>query len=133
MYLTITPVDGGKPVLEEFDGIPDLARMQEIVGGLIEPIDLVSVGEIGQPGSRVVTAYCNEEGKILELPPTVAYVPMSDVLVGPLVVVAVNMEDGETASLTEEEVAAIKLGPMGLFTEIDGESWWIPELRYEAA
>ena len=47
-----------KPEVREIDG--SLKTMQEIVGGLIQPIPL-----IGDPDTVLV---CNDEGKILNLP-----------------------------------------------------------------
>lgn len=91
--------------IERRSGVPSLADMQEAVGGYIEGIDIWPRG-YGQAG---VTAYCNEDGRSLEMAPNV-YVPvMEQVIVGPVVISALD-EEGGTRAMTEEEVAKVKCG-----------------------
>ena len=119
--------------ITEFEGLlvhvfpgpaPDLQRMQEIVGGLIEAIDIGSEDS----GFRKITLWLNEEGKLMGLEPMVCYEPYNDVLVGPLIITAVNMRTGDTECLSADEVTNVRIG--GRFMIFN--NMMIPGVAYDA-
>jgi len=70
--------------VEELEGKPTLEQLQKIVGGLIEYVPIHDGGYM----------YCNEEGKLLGLPPNpyaTELIDFGDVIVGDVVV----MQKGE--------------------------------------
>lgn len=74
-----------------------LEAMQKFVGGLIECITLSDTGS-------EVTLVCNDEGKLLELPPNRMLWGGSDYLAGPGFIAGTDCE-GNMTSLTAEEIA----------------------------
>lgn len=76
-----------------------LAELQRLVGGWIE-------GALQLPAEDggTLMLYCNDEGKMQNLPWNFYLNSLQDMIVGPLVIAAVN-EEGETRSLTPSEVA----------------------------
>lgn len=97
--MKIVRVEPGKPaVAAEIDG--SLKSMQAVVRGLIEILPMYD-GD--------VILVCNEEGKLLNLPPNrPVYLPGEDkpydVIYGTFFLCRVN-EDGDMLSLSDEEVA----------------------------
>ena len=95
--MKIVRVDPGKSaVLAEIDG--SLKSMQAVVRGLIEIVPMYDDD---------VVLVCNEEGKLLGLPPNrPVFLPGEDepydVICGTFLLCRVN-EDGDMLSLTDEE------------------------------
>jgi len=106
--LTITTA-GGVSVLEIPDG-DNLDELQESVGGLIELIRLGSIG---------CDLWCNEEGRLLNLPvnniATALWwresigngVIIDDALVGDVIITGGPDANGDTLGLTDEQVAGL--------------------------
>jgi hypothetical protein len=93
--------------VERLDLAPDsLATLQAGVGGYIEAIDL----------AKDLTLWCNEEGKIIELPhnPFAQFIwdmargVHTDYIVGDIVLTGGTDKDGETLGLSEEQVEIVK-------------------------
>lgn len=84
------------PRVQEIDN--DLKAMQEIVGGLIEPVPLYEDPE--------VCLVCNEEGKLLGLPYNRALKDMDgdiyDIVQGTFFLA--QTDEGEMISLSEEQI-----------------------------
>ena len=80
---------GQNPEVKEIQGT--LENLKEIVGGYIECVDF---------GYDNILMVCNEEGKLLRLPPNFAY--MNDVIVGDVFFCSGGEEDFE--SLTDDQV-----------------------------
>jgi len=74
-----------------------LEELQGIVGGYLETLYIAS--------DRSVAMLLNEEGKLLDLKPNLDL--RRDVIVGNVVIVGVDVEEGEFRSLTEEEVGDV--------------------------
>ena len=74
-----------------------LEAMQNFVGGLIECITLSDTGS-------AVTLVCNDEGKLLELPPNRMLWGGADYLAGSGFIAGTDSE-GNMTSLTAEEIA----------------------------
>ena len=74
-----------------------LEAMQKFVGGLIECITLSDTGS-------EVTLVCNDEGKLLELPPNRMLWGGADYLAGSGFIAGTDSE-GNMTSLTAEEIA----------------------------
>lgn len=80
---------GQNPEVKEIQGT--LENLKEIVGGYIECIDF---------GFANILMVCNEEGKLLRLPPNFLY--MGDIIVGDVFFCSGGEEDFE--SLTDDQV-----------------------------
>ena len=80
---------GQNPEVKEIKGT--LENLKEIVGGYIECIDF---------GFANILMVCNEEGKLLRLPPNFAY--MGDIIVGDVFFCSGGEEDFE--SLNDDQV-----------------------------
>jgi hypothetical protein len=80
-----------------------LDAMQQAVDGYIEAVFTVP-SPAG--GSRYVTGYCNEEGKLRELQPTTVleHDGWTDMIAGPLFITGLDDSTGETVPLTNEEL-----------------------------
>lgn len=111
-------IQPGSEKIEWKPGIPEYETIRDTVGGLIEPVE-ITVTE----GHRSVTAWCNEEGTIIGLPPSAHLVrhvaggpgiPIT--LVGPLVISVSDMRTGETEPMTPEEVAGVSFGSQWLIS-----------------
>lgn len=122
MWATITWVEGEGAVLARKEGVPTLEDLQGVVGGYIEPVDL------DRTPKRAVTAWVNEEGKNLRLPPTAFYDYgiAVDTLHGPIAVTASDPRTGDTVALTEEELDRIEIGKESLIDFSSGRM--IPRL-----
>ena len=83
------------PKVVELDNT--LEAMQKFVGGNIECLPLCDLGS-------EFTLVCNDEGKLLELPPKLMLWGGSDYLAGPGCIAGTDCE-GNMASLTAEEIA----------------------------
>lgn len=87
-------------VTNEFENT--LENMQQFVQGYIEAVTLRYDNET----DRAITAWMNEEGKLLDLKPSLAVVgrdfEVLDVIAGNVLITAVDSE-GETVGLTQEE------------------------------
>lgn len=78
----------------------DYRALQEVVGGLIEYIEL----------SDTIGIYCNEEGKLLGLPPSLEICEngeLHDIMAGPCIFVSTDTE-GNNLDLAEFEVESIE-------------------------
>ena len=82
---------------KEIDLDNTLEAMQKFVGGLIECITLSDTGS-------EVTLVCNDEGKLLELPPNRMLWGGADYLAGSGFIAGTDSE-GNMTSLTAEEIA----------------------------
>ena len=82
---------GQQPEIKEIEN--ELHTMQEIVGGYIQCISL----------PENIFCVCNEEGKLMNLPPNFVY--NTDVIVGDVFFCAASEEDFE--SLSDEQVEFI--------------------------
>jgi hypothetical protein len=89
-----------------------LEAMQRTVNGLITPAFTIDSPE-GK--HRSITGYCNDEGILLDLEPTTILTHDADTaqedattIHGPLLIVALNKETGETAGLTAAELAQVE-------------------------
>ena len=86
-------------------GSNELHTLQEAVGGFVEAVTL----------SERLTLWCNEEGKLIGLPPNPmaqkvwwAHYPTSnDTIVGDIVLSGGTDDDGNTISLTYDELLTI--------------------------
>jgi hypothetical protein len=88
----------------------DLASFQQIVGGYAEGVTVCSAAEL----------YCNEEGKLLELPPSALWVvdgKVHDTLMGTVFLTGPIDEDGYETSLTAEGFEGAKkyIMPIGIY------------------
>jgi len=94
--------------------LPELSDMQRIVGGFIE-------GALRWPlsGGKYAALYVNDAGKIIEMRSNFYLYELDDVIVGPAVLVGVDLY-GETVPLTREEMNTFNLVPMphGDFPEL---------------
>lgn len=120
MIALVIPVHGP---LVEVDLVPDsdlpgarssLAQLQDLVGGMIEAVDVPDF--IG--GGSEATAYLNEEGKLLGLPPNMRatdfLVPgvglhWNDYVAGPLVLCGFDLDTGKHRELPPGVVARARL------------------------
>ena len=80
----------------------NLHEMQKIVGGHIELIPIAGI-----------SLYCNEEGKLEELPPTACWInpddgTIIDVLCGNLIVFGPSDQDGNETDATEKTLEILK-------------------------
>lgn len=85
---------GKEPVIEEME--EGLEAMQEFVGGYIEMV----------PVTGKLMLVCNEEGKIMKLPPNLP-LPNGDVVHGDIFFIRDNKE-GETVDIREKDVKKIR-------------------------
>ena len=95
----------------------NLAALQEGVGGWVQAIDL----------SETVVLWCNEEGKLINLPHNPyaqelwdeAYGVKTDYIVGDVVITGGTDNEGNTLGLSEADLAAVKktLEKVALFVE----------------
>lgn len=85
---------GIKPYVKEIDG--SLKSMQDIVGGLIECVGIADGIDI----------FCNEEGKINGLEPNrdLFMFDIPDIIFGTFFVCGVDDEEGDSISLTDEQI-----------------------------
>jgi len=98
------------------NGDDNLAQLQEAVGGLVEAIDL----------TPNLTLWCNEEGKLHNLPINFSatllwekYFGQTDVILGNVILTGGTGEEGETLGLNEKTKQAL-------------QNWlkkWAPSLR----
>jgi len=115
-------------------GKPSFEELQAGVGGNIEA---VTVAEFG---GKEVTCYVNEEGKVLNLAPTVFWEPLRDVLCGPLVITGTDFTTGETISVPRTLLERLTIGRQHLISfglglmlpimeaprgpwEVEGDKW----------
>lgn len=84
---------GKKPKIIEVENT--LEAKQELVGGLIEVVPF-----------KNALIICNEEGKLLNMKPNVAF--EYDYIAGDLLVVGDDIETGDFISLTDEQIRNIK-------------------------
>jgi len=96
MITVIIKNPGVEPFVYEMQN--GLDNLQKMVGGFIEA-PMVGVADV-----PYASLFCNEEGKLLGLEPNIRF--YDDYIVGP-VVVAGGDEEGETISLTPEQIAPI--------------------------
>jgi hypothetical protein len=113
----VIPTDGEAYRLEiTSDERKELRILQELVGGFLELV----------PYEGDACIFCNEEGKLQGLPKNrrAQHVvsPPGDYLVGNIVVLGPEDDDGETTSLSEEEVDAL-LHDCNRITEQDMARW----------
>lgn len=84
-----------------------LESLQKEVGGLIEPFDYIS-----SLVNNGITLYCNEEGKLLGLKPSVVILDENSAIVeylcGNILFVGIDIASGGTKSLTKRQIALIK-------------------------
>jgi hypothetical protein len=95
----------------------NLAALQEGVGGWVQAIDL----------SETVVLWCNEEGKMINLPHNPyaqelwdeAYGVKTDYIVGDVVITGGTDNEGNTLGLSETDLAEVKktLEKVALFVE----------------
>jgi hypothetical protein len=113
MYGVIEP---GSDKIARHDGVPSLARLQELIGGNVEALEIAALSK-----SRFVTIFLHEEGRILELPPSVYLPNIGDNLqpaeaefygtaLGPVVLTATDSGTGETVPFTPAELDGFILG-----------------------
>lgn len=80
-----------------WDDVPDtLEALQQAVGGYIEVVPL----------TEQLCVICNEEGKLLGLPPVAAMPARRDVLCGPLVICRTT-PDGELTDAEEDDLYTV--------------------------
>jgi hypothetical protein len=84
--------------------VNSLEWMQGEVGGYIE------IAGCEHPGPVGIVVWCNEEGKLLGLPPNVLRWD-GEVLVGILIVMGATPE-GQNRGLTEEEIKRVEVIPV---------------------
>jgi hypothetical protein len=87
-----------------------LEYMQSVVDGYIEIADQIPAGSV------MLQVWCNEEGKLRNLPLNV-YRRDGEPLVGTLIVLAGDMKSGDTLPLTLQEARRVKLVSLGLMRE----------------
>jgi len=119
MYLIYDPERhscDGRFYLQNCGGVPTLAEMQEVVGGLIEAVDLW-VDDAGR-----VSMYVNEEGLYLCEPEVMVQWPNwykisgnPPVFNGPFVIVRCDW-NGDTVSLTEEDQNLLRFGRQSIIS-----------------
>jgi hypothetical protein len=115
VYLTYQKDD---PIgFQSHEGVPDLAEMQKVVGGLVEPVDLFS----DEDGS--VSLWLNEEGLIYDLDPSVHvlnaqyYGPDNPLTVrGDYVITRTNNHTGELAPMKETDFDRFIIGQKSLIS-----------------
>lgn len=90
---------GQDPQLIDVDNT--LTSMQSLVGGYIECIDLARYG------GPAVDVVLNEEGKLYDLPPN-RLLPNGDFIAGNFFVYGYPDENGESTSIPENQVQAVK-------------------------
>ncbi|MDT0149994.1 DUF3846 domain-containing protein [Priestia aryabhattai] len=88
---------GEKPETVEIDNT--LQELQGIVGGYIETLFLKQ--------DRSIVMILNEEGKLEGLEPNIDF--RNDVVVGNVIVLGTDIENGEFRSLTEEEDLEVRV------------------------
>lgn len=98
----------------------ELEDMQELVGGLIEHI------YIGEEG---VDLWCNDEGKVLNMPPNLLLVrdeEILDMVQGDIFFAASDVE-GEITGLDDKMIDAIekRFGEMAVLTDDDPSNFWL--------
>mgnify|MGYP001769998867 CR=1 FL=1 len=76
-----------------------LDSFQKLVGGYIECIPF--------PGLDNVDIFLNEEGKLKDLTPNIWLPEYRDILMGTFFVVGLDEEEGDSVSLTEEQVVKV--------------------------
>ena len=95
-----------EPHVVEIDETDELAELQRLVHGYIQ----------GVPVEADLIVYCNEDGKTMDppLPPnfvaTRAFgglLSPDDIIVGPVVVMGPMDDEGECASLSDEEIELV--------------------------
>jgi hypothetical protein len=80
---------------------PELTTLQSLVSGYIEVVGLKRL-----PDGGSIDLVCNEEGRLIPLPPN-RYVPGVDFIRGQFLIVRHDAE-GELASLSKRDVALLK-------------------------
>lgn len=81
-----------------WDDVPNtLEALQQAVGGYIEVVPL----------TEQLCVICNEEGKLLGLPPAAAMPARRDILCGPLVICRTT-PDGEFADAEEDDLYTVE-------------------------
>lgn len=91
---------GEKPQTVEIDNTLD--ELQRIVGGWIETLFLKQ--------DRSIVMILNEEGKLIDNPPLKPNIDFrNDVVVGNVIVLGTDIENGEFRSLTEEEDLEVRI------------------------
>lgn len=128
----VVPVDRNEPIYtREFNGLSDY---QEVVGGLIEPIDL--------PQPHPATMYVNEEGRLLKLEFNARaslivmahnqqYLFRGINVVGPAVIVGEPDEEGETQDVPPDlvQLLTVESEYKVLFQTADDPEAWNGNLR----
>jgi hypothetical protein len=100
--IRVIVLEAGNPeakIIEKFDH--SLENLQTFVGGYIEAIRV----------NDSITIWINEEGKLIELPPNFYLTNQDgqayDIVVGDVLIAGTDHE-GETVSLTDEEIKEIQ-------------------------
>ncbi len=83
-----------EPYIKEIE--PELKNYQEIVGGLIECVEM--------PGVKNVDLYVNEEGKLDNLPGNFWLPEYEDCVVGTCYMVGYDPEECENVSITDKQI-----------------------------
>ena len=106
-YITIAP--GGPVTVHEQDHPLTLAEMQAVVGGFIEAFWVV-----GSDDHKTIDCYCNEEGKLTGLDVNVYWPAGQDLIRGAVLIVGGDPHNGDNRSLTDGEIARVKLVDTGV-------------------
>jgi hypothetical protein len=118
-YLLLEPTATGTTLTVHDAPRLGIAELQALVGGYFE----VALMYDGATPTRGIGLHCNEEGRLERLPPT-AFVPeLLQVVVGPIALIAYDIDTGALSGLLTPEVEAFTL------VTVDGTP--VPRLRYQ--
>ena len=112
-----------KPVVQNIDG--SLASMQQIVGGTIQAV---------YPFEKPVALICNDEGKLLNLPPNRALRDSDgaiyDIVAGTFFLCAAPADSDHFESLTDEQVQIYleRFAMPEQFIKVNGDIFVLPYL-----
>lgn len=112
-----------KPVVQNIDG--SLASMQQIVGGTIQAV---------YPFEKPVALICNDEGKLLNLPPNRALRDSNgaiyDIVAGTFFLCAAPADIDHFESLTDEQVQIYleRFAMPEQFIKVNGDIFVLPYL-----
>ena len=112
-----------KPVVQNIDG--SLASMQQIVGGTIQAV---------YPFEKPVALICNDEGKLLNLPPNRALRDSNgaiyDIVAGTFFLCAAPADSDHFESLTDEQVQICleRFAMPEQFIKVNGDIFVLPYL-----
>lgn len=79
--------------------LPSFKKIQELVGGYVE-----AAWRWHLPSGNTVVLFCNEEGKLLNLPPNFFLIELQDWIVGRCVLIGENSK-GDIVHLSQDDLS----------------------------